>query len=455
MRRFLCVVAALVLLATGASGQQGGRSEAELRIELERAQLDETVAREALARKNRLFQEGLISETEVGASAAEVRRAELNTLRARIGVTNELPTFMIVSATKMAGPDGQMRVVIELLPLPDAYGDSVRQYLISLRGPTSILAEPYQQAVTLHGRRAGRQILTFRLLKDVDEVTILITSGTKREEIPVLLQRAHGDRQIVVRAQNFSQEATLGDKADYFLDLERFSSGARDVGLRVLGLPAEMTYEWIDPSSKAKLNSFRFADGQSSARLLLRVYLPAEGATSWLGRVVDIHAEIYEDSAVAGSVALQLRPVGAPKLFITSDNLLVNVAPETSKRIYVTVENTGGVAARDVKLVTTVPIGFELTAVPAVVNLVESGQKTRIGLDLTATPNAIPGEYSMKVRAEAATKLANVESPEQTFRVVLDSAFPTAAFGVGGALVLAGAAAWWLVVRRRQLAASA
>ncbi len=172
---------------------------------------------------------------------------------------------------------------------------------MSLRDASSIISEPYQASLTLHGYGARRHTLTFRLLKDTDELTVVIASGTRREEIPILLQRGGGERSISVRAQNFSQEAALDDKADYALELERFSYGSRDVKLLVVGLPVEMSYEWIDASTKAKLSSLRFADAQNGARIILRVYVPANANADWFGRVVAFRAEVRDGESAAGA----------------------------------------------------------------------------------------------------------------------------------------------------------
>jgi len=440
----------LLLAGPGLRAQERGQSEAQLRIELERALINETVAREASARKAALARAGLLAKADAESAAAEVRRAELDTLKARISLSNELPMFRIISATKSADSTGSLSVKLYLLELPHAYDEGSRQYLVSLRGPGSIISEPYQASLVLRGSGSQRRLLSFRLLKDVDEVTVLIASGTRHEEIPILLQRGHGDQQIVVRAQNFSQEAALGDKADYALDLERFATGARDVRLVVRGLPDEMTYEWIDASTKAKLSSFRFGDDQNSVHMVLRVFVPAQASPSWFGRVVLFHAEVRDGEQLVGSAELQLRPVGAPKLFLTADNLLINLSRGERQVIAITVENTGGVAARDVTIDANVPLGFEARLEPRTIAVINPSQKIRVALNIIASPNAIPGEYNLKLTASATTKLANVESPEQSFRLVLRGTPSWMVVGVGGPLLLTfGIAAWFVGHRRR------
>jgi NPCBM-associated, NEW3 domain of alpha-galactosidase len=445
-------ITTILILAGGASlmAQEKGQSEAQLRIELERALINEAVARQGLARKAVLAHEGLVAKADAEIAAAEVRRAELDTLKARITLSNELPMFRIVSATKSADPKGSLTVKLYLLELPHAYNEGERLYLVSLRGPSTIISEPYQASVVLRGKDSQHRMLSFRLLKDVDEVTVLIASGTRHEEIPILLQRGHGDQQIVVRAQNFSQEAALGDKADYALDLERFASGTREVRLVVRGLPDEMTYEWIEATTKAKLSSFQFVNDQNTAHVILRVYVPAQANPLWFGRVITFHAEVRDADQLGGAADLQLRPVGAPKLFLTADNLLINLSRGERQTIAITVENSGGVAARDVTIDANVPLGFEARLEPRMIGLIDAGQKVHVGLIITASASAVPGEYNLKLNASATTKLANVESPEQSFRIILRGSQSWMVLGLGVPLLLTAGIAVWFVGRRRR-----
>ncbi|MCL4806846.1 MAG: hypothetical protein KJ062_03475, partial [Thermoanaerobaculia bacterium] len=148
---------------------------------------------------------------ELRAAEAELRLAELETMRARINYTNELPSFRIVAAEKSAPQGGPVTVGLELLELPQAFRGGVRQYLVSLRDARSLIGEPYQASLIIRGVEGRRHRVTFRLLRDTDEVTVVIVSGTRREEVPVILQRGGREDSIVVRAQNFSQEAALDD----------------------------------------------------------------------------------------------------------------------------------------------------------------------------------------------------------------------------------------------------
>ncbi|MEO8053949.1 MAG: NEW3 domain-containing protein [Acidobacteriota bacterium] len=409
--------------------------------------------REALARKRAMAGQGLLSAAELSTAETEVKLAELETLRAQINYTNELPSFRIVSAKKSAPPGGPLSVELELAALPMTHADGVRQYLVSLRDGKSIIGEPYQATLTVHVGDPPMRRLQFRLLKDADEVTIVILSGARSEEIPILLQREGADRTITVRAQNFSQEAALDDKADFTLELERFSSGLRDVRFLVTGVPEEVSYEWIDSSTKAKLSSFRFSDGQNSAKVILRLYVPTNANPKWFGQLVPFRATIQEGDRVVGQIDLQVRFVGAPKLALAAENLLVSIDRRDVKDLVLTVENTGGVAARDVRIEADPPIGFDVSITPAMVPAVEPNRRARIGLRLTVSQDAVPGDYNMKVRAVSVTKLANVVSPEQSYRLVLRTGSSWMYLGFGAPLLASAFAAWLLLRKRRRTAA--
>ncbi len=120
------VLAALVLAFAGGGpmSAQQGRSEAQLRIDVEHAELKEQLSRELLIRKRTLAKQGLLSEADLKTAEAELRLAELETMRAQISYTNELPSFRIVAARKSAPQGGRLTVALsfELPRIPAVCG---------------------------------------------------------------------------------------------------------------------------------------------------------------------------------------------------------------------------------------------------------------------------------------------------------------------------------------------
>lgn len=395
-------------------------SESNLRLDLQRAELNEAQAKASLDQIRRLREQGIESEFVLQRAQAEYDRAVLETQRARLALANEMPSLRVLSAIKSRQPGGQTFVTLRLQEMERIYDAGlVRRYLVSIKDQQSIISQPYEQPLTLRDARAPVVTLRYRLLKDVDDVIVLVNSGTKREEIPILLEREMSANRLQMMSPNYSQEGALGDKVDYTVQIERFSSSARDVQLGVQGLPAGFAHEWIDAETKAKLSRISFADNQNSTRLLLRVFLPEAASPEWFGRLLAFRAEAASSDGITplGALDLQLRAIGLPRLALSSDNLLLQIAPGTQRRVLLDITNVGAADARGIAFESELPIGFRGDFEPAVLPSVGRLEKKQVALTLTATSDAVAGEYNLRVKATSAARMANVESPELTFRI--------------------------------------
>jgi NPCBM-associated, NEW3 domain of alpha-galactosidase len=441
-RRLL--LAAFLFTATAAFGQ--GMSEAERRLDLARAQLNERQAGASLDQTKKLFAEGLASQSEMQRASAELERARLDTEKARVGLANDLPSFQVLSAVKQVSATGETRVELRLRELERGYGDTtMRGYLVSVAGGATgatIIGDPYQREVRLGGRGGQVIALSYRLLRDADEVTILLQSGTRRESIPILLQRDQSEHRVQLTSPNPSQDGTLGGKVEYALQLERFSSRAELFGLDVQGLPAGFTSEWVDSATNARIGRVSLIENQASAKLVLRVFLPPDGA---VGATLPLRVAVSRaNGEPAGTIDLQLRPVGAPKLALSSENLLIQLAPGASKTVSFTVENLGVADAHDVRLESNLPIGIEARFEPASIATLPVRERQQVRVQLTASEDAVPAEYNLKVKARTPSRLSFVESPELSFRVDVRSAIRLGGSFMFIALALAtvGAVGW-------------
>jgi len=421
---------------------QSGTSEAELRLTLQLSKVNQQRAGEQYAQKLALFQQGLASKEELRNAEAEVERTRLETQRATVSLSNQLPSFRILSAVKSIARDGTLWIDLALQELRSDSGIDHRSYLVSLKGPTSIIAEPYEQQVSVTGIHSTPLHLKFRLLRDVDELTVLVVSGTRREETPILLQRSKSANALSMTASNYSQEGALGEKVDYALQIERFSPTIEDLDITVAGLPSDVTYECIDADTKARINRIRFAKDQNTRRIVLRVFVPEVAKADWFQKTTTFHVQAITNGGATGTTDLQLRPVGSPKLTISSDQLLVRTHPGETVRVPIAVENTGGAAARDVVMDATFPIGVHGSFEPATVPEIVSRASRRVDMLLNVASDATAGDYTFKVQALAKNRLTDVDSPEQSFRVAVELATPVlmtiVASGGLGALAIAG-----------------
>lgn len=419
--RAFVVVAILGMLAPAALAQRG-TSEAQLRLELQRAEVKDRVSQAALDQKKAMYQEGLVSKAELMNAEADVELSKIETARARLVLANELPSFRIVSAVKSAGAMGQTRVRLTIQELHSALDyDDRRSYLISLLGQNTIIGVPYQQQVAISGP-ARTTSLDFHLLRDTDDLTVLVVSGARREEIPIVLQRS-GVGKLLMSASNFSQTGVFGEKVDYAIQLQRFSPDIDTVELHIVGLPFGFTFEWVDRDTGAKLSSIRFAENQNTLRLTLRVFLPSRVEASESSQLLAFRVEARAASGTAlfGTVDLQLQTTGAPQLALIADNLLLEIAGDEPKRMTVSIENTGPVEARDVILSAELPAGLAWqVSVPAIAALAPNQRKS-VDIVLSATEDAVPGEYTVKLNAHTQSRMAQIESPDVSLRVMIRS----------------------------------
>lgn len=393
-------------------------SDAERLLEVEQARLNEKQLEAQTTATRELHRQGLVSRAELDRIETELQKARLQTEKTRIALANDLPSFRVLSAVKTVRPSGEIEVTVKLRPITGAIAGMRRLFLVSLKGEKAIIAEPYQQEVVV-GNALRDTTLQYRLLKDTDEVTLQILSGTRAEETPILLQRDASATPVRLGSATFSVEGVVGEKVEYAIDLERFAETSNDLRLNVEALPTGFNTEWIDAESKAKINSVRFREGQNSMKLILRIYLPTQSNAAWFEQVLPFHVVAYDErrQAAAGSLDLQLRPVGAPRLALTSDNLLVEVAAPASRALKMTIENTGGAEARDVYLDTSLPVGLRGTFEPVTIPLLRPRERREITMTVATLPETLPGEYTFRVRAKTKTRMVEVESPEQTFRV--------------------------------------
>jgi hypothetical protein len=397
----------------------------ERELDLRRAEVAEAQARALLEQVRHLHEQGVESRYALDKAQADYDRAVIETVRARTAVSNELPAVRIVSAVKSQNASGRV-VTLGVQEMGRSYDSRMeRQYLVSLMSEGRIISDPYQALLTTRGVRASAATLRFKLLADVDTVTVLITAGSRRDEIPVLLQRGIALNQLQLAASVYSQEGALGEQVDYSVDIERYSNQAEEVSLVAEGLPPDFVQELIEPDSKAKINSVRFRTDSNRLKVIFRVSIPDQADPVWFRKLLAFKLVAKSPGASQrwGEVNLQLRPVGSPKLALSSGgNLLVQIAPGEVERVRVLIENTGGADARGVTLEGDFPLGLSGEFVPPSIPVLRPHERKPMDIVLSSTPEAITGDYSLKLRATTASRIVASDSTEMTYRIELRDA---------------------------------
>lgn len=413
MRR-LAILLSLLLVAAALDGQQ---SDAQRQLAVRRAEISLREAKSALQQKQALHSEGLIPRAELERAEAEYARAQIDTQMNQIGLTNELPTFRIVKAIKSISNGGDITVVLTLEELVQAYVANVeRSYLVSLAEEGTIVAEPYQQRISV-GRGSRTQALRFHLLRDVNGITVVILSGTRREEIRLLLQR-DADDLVRLTCDDCSQEGPLGGRVEYRLSLERFDRRSRVLRFHVAGLPSGFSANIVDTDTRASLTAVRFADTAATKQLVLEVYLPPSIASP-AARVIPITVSVVDEgrSKATASVVVQLAPKGTSRLTLSSDNLLLSGTQGLSAATTFVVRNAGTAEATGVILDFESPADIDLTIQPRSIPSLRPQAQARVQVHALISSEAVPGDYSVPIKARTLDRMISVESPELALRI--------------------------------------
>ncbi|GAI94010.1 unnamed protein product, partial [marine sediment metagenome] len=229
----------------------------------------------------------------------------------------------------------------DLFPLD--FLQEIKDVYVSLRSEGKIISNPYEKTISSLSLEQESQV-TFQLLKDVENLDVNVFYAGKNETTSVYLQKGLSANIVTVNSAQFSQEANLESEATFDLSLEKFSGEANVFRLKVINLPQQISYEFIDPQTQARLSQIKFTEGITSMQLSLKLYLPKNADEQV---VIDKSIEFYclalddeqssqvnellssgqsvgpmeIDSLKAGNVKLELIPRGVGRIEVLALSL--------------------------------------------------------------------------------------------------------------------------------------
>ena len=159
----------------------------------------------------------------------------------------------------------------DLFPLD--FMKELKDVYISLLSEGKVISDPYEKTVATLPIETEREV-TFQLLKDVENLDVSVSYSGKTETTSVYLQKGVSANIVTVNSAQFSQEADLESTATYDLSLEKFTGEANVFKLEAVNLPTQITYEFSDPTTSARLSQIKFSEGVTSLKLQLKLYLP-------------------------------------------------------------------------------------------------------------------------------------------------------------------------------------
>lgn len=469
LRIILCaLLAAALCAALAAQAPAAGDDEQGRFVEVRLRQIELRQARAELSRTEELFTAGLISATELERVRTRMESSQLAYQAAVLSLLTLQPRITVEQAVKYVAADGRKYVRLTVANHSPTFDDSqfrllrnfdggdplpaslrtrdVRDVFISLKdtGEKSVaggdglrgttVALPYEEHLA-HLAYGVSRTLTFQLLRDVQSVLVAVSFKGQSHEIDIQLQNAESERDIDLASTQISQEADLGSQATYRLILTRSTVDLRSFQLKLLNLPRQIGYAFVDADDDARLSQINFPAGVTQQSLELRLFLPEQAderlpvdqpvefwavASSRAGSV-PYEERVYTAEEIAatraGALRLEVIPRGVGRVNVTADSLYSEVAAGEALETSLTVRNNGTRRLDTVKVIVEAPANWRAEVTPPVLSSVEIDQEELVRVRLLPPPNVVRGDYEARLRTESYAYNRRVVSEDKILRV--------------------------------------
>lgn len=452
--------------ALPASAAPGGEEQNRF-LEVRQRQVELRQARAELGRAQELFAEGLVPASELERVRTRMESTQLAYQAAVLSLIALQPRITVERAFKFEEADGRKYVRLTVANRTPTFDDSqfallsnvdgddplpaslrtrdVRDIFISLKdtGERSVaggeglrgttVGLPYEDHVE-HLAYGASRTLTFQLLRDVQSVLVAVSFKGQVNEIDIQLQNAASERDIDLSSTQLSQEADLGSQATYRLVLTRSTVDVRGFQLKLLNLPRQIGYAFVEPNNGARLSQINFPAGVTQQSLELRLFLPEQAdervpvdqpVEFWAvatggAAALDEHLAYTADAIAAtraGALRLQVIPRGVGRVNVTADSLYSEVAAGQSLQTKLTVRNNGTRRLDNLKVLVDAPTNWRAEVTPPVIPSLDIDQEELVSVKLLPPSDVVRGDYEARLRTESYAYDRRVVSEEKILRV--------------------------------------
>ncbi|UCE40224.1 MAG: hypothetical protein JSV17_12255 [Candidatus Aminicenantes bacterium] len=426
-------------------------------LALKRAQLQLEMRKGEFDRALKLQESGLISDQEFVQTRTAHLQAQVEYQEALISFMGSEARISVASAVKFQDKAGKKFVRVslrysskELKQLEELNIDAkdifpldflreIKDVYVSLRSEGKIISDPYEKTIHSLALEQEKQV-TFQLLKDVENLDVNIFYSGKDETTSVYLQKGLSANIVTVNSAQFSQEADLESEATFDLSLEKFSGEANVFRLRVINLPQQISHEFVDTQTQARLSQIKFTEGVTSMELSLRLYLPKnadeeviidkpiefyclaldEEQSSRLTEMLSGSPQLGEkeiDSLKAGSVKLEIIPRGVGRIEVQAVSLYHEIKVGQGVSMEVRVQNTGTRRLDNIRVFTDLPLNWRGKIQPDLIPSLEQGKEEIVAIDFLPPEDISVGDYEPKIKTECIADNRQVESEDKIVRI--------------------------------------
>jgi uncharacterized membrane protein len=380
----------------------------------------------------------------------------------RLTVVNLTPTFDDSQFKMLSNFEGadpipeslRTRDVSDVFISLRASGESGAATEAAARGTT--IGIPYEIHIP-ELKYGAEHTMEFQLLRDVNSVIVAGSYKDQTMEMVVQLQQAETEDAVAISSIQASQESDLGSEATFDIKLERSSVDVRRFQLKVINLPRQISYSFVDPGSRARLSQVNFPAGITQQNLNLTLYMPEradeqvpidEPLEFWALAMTDAQAKqfqedkIYSESEIgksrAGKIRLVILPRGIGEIEVSAVSLYSEILQGESVETSFEVRNSGTRRLDNIRIsVEQPPLNWRVEVTPDLIAALEIDREVTVKLRMVPPPDAPVTDYEVRLQTESYAYNRQVPSEDKIFRVSVKAQtniWGTAAL-IGGLLV--------------------
>jgi len=443
----------------------GQEDQASLLLDLKKARAAYEIAQQKLENDKRLFENNAISEEEYNQSKNELLSREVDYQKLILRVIAQQSYIIVEKAIKYQTPGGERRVKITLRSTMEGNQEYLSQFeehfdvftpemrsskiynifvsLINLEDKT-IIGSPYE--VRLPVLELGKTAdADFGLLRDVESLKVSLNYSGREDEKNIYLEKDASANIVDINSSQFSQEADIGSQASFDLTLERFSDTDDVYTLVAANLPRQVSYDFIDSETNARLSQIKFMQGVNTKQLALKVYLPDrddeevvidEPLTFYafvlsnpefarLGNIRDKKLDQKElDAIQGGKVKLELVPRGVGRIEVRAPSLYHEITVGDSIQMDVTVRNDGTRRLDNIRIETDNPLNWLSVIEPDLIRSLDPEKEEIVHLTFIPPSDVGVGAQEVKIKTEALADNRRVQTEDKTVRIQVQAKTP-------------------------------
>ncbi|MBN1971790.1 MAG: hypothetical protein JXR48_14860 [Candidatus Delongbacteria bacterium] len=379
-------------------------------------------AEEDYKRSNELFEKGMISKEDFDSKKMYLENSRLNFMQYYLNLIFENPHLTILSAEKRVDNHGNSEVYLKIGNSGSSsydfdeifkeYGDladdlklvppSLKNIFISLKDDYgSIISQPYEYHISSFDFDKTCEI-SFKLLKDVENLTVSANYNGKIDEKKIYLKRLSEVNRLTVNSDIFSQEIMSSESGEYGLELEYYGDSREFFKFEVQNLPKFYTWELTEKNGRS-VSSIVMDKKNFKRNLILKISVPDfTGSNIELDKSFIIKTVFKsESSEEIANAELEVIPTGKAIIEFSSDNMYyLFEKSEEMKLGPFKIKNDGMKKINDVKVIFTAPNGFDYKIDSEKFSELKIGEENHFFVTLNPNPDVTPGIYNVKVKCE-------------------------------------------------------